>query len=326
MGKFIDLTGKKFNKLLVIKRVVSPNTRKRKTSAYWLCKCDCGSEKEIIADSNQITSGHIKSCGCTRKIFYQERIIDLTNQTFGKLKVLHRDNDYISPSGLRKIMWRCICECGNETISSSGNLSKGESTSCGCTRNEKIGKIAKQNKKYNTYNLTGEYGIGYVGEDIEFYFDLDNYNLINKYCWNINNEGYFYSTCVKENKQKEILLHRLIMNSCLIDDSVIDHINHKLNDNRKINLRVVNYSQNQMNNTLAKNNTSGVTGISWNSKVDKWRAYIGYNSKTVYVGEYNDFNEAVSARKEAEEKYFGEYSYENSMNKSNILNNGESEE
>jgi hypothetical protein len=55
-----DLTGQRFGNLIVIKA-----TEKRKFKhVVWLCKCDCGNEKEIIG--NALTSGQCKSCGCLR--------------------------------------------------------------------------------------------------------------------------------------------------------------------------------------------------------------------------------------------------------------------
>jgi len=58
MGKFIDLTGKKFGKLLVI----SQSSRAKNNSIRWLCKCDCG--KEVIVQGGHLRSGHTTSCGC----------------------------------------------------------------------------------------------------------------------------------------------------------------------------------------------------------------------------------------------------------------------
>lgn len=55
-----DITGQRFNRLLVLKRV--ENIR---TSAAWLCKCDCGNE--IVTTGVQLRSGHTKSCNCLQK-------------------------------------------------------------------------------------------------------------------------------------------------------------------------------------------------------------------------------------------------------------------
>lgn len=54
----IDLTGKHFGHLKVVKRV--PNCTKDNHS-MWLCKCDCG--KQVKATSTHLISGHTVSCG-----------------------------------------------------------------------------------------------------------------------------------------------------------------------------------------------------------------------------------------------------------------------
>jgi len=55
--RFIDLTGKVFGRLKVIKYVY---TRDRKP--YWLCLCSCG--KEVVVSGNRLCMGATKSCGC----------------------------------------------------------------------------------------------------------------------------------------------------------------------------------------------------------------------------------------------------------------------
>lgn len=58
-----DLSGKKFNKLTVIKYVGSkPPYKNAKKRPFYLCRCDCGKEIEICG--KYITCNHIKSCGC----------------------------------------------------------------------------------------------------------------------------------------------------------------------------------------------------------------------------------------------------------------------
>lgn len=53
----IDLTNKKFGRLTVLCR--APNRGKQ---TYWLCKCECGNEKEI--QGNSLKDGKVRSCGC----------------------------------------------------------------------------------------------------------------------------------------------------------------------------------------------------------------------------------------------------------------------
>ena len=60
--------------------------------------------------------------------------IDLTGQRFGKLTVIKRDNDYVSPKGYVALNWLCQCECGQRVVVRGCNLKSGASQSCGCER------------------------------------------------------------------------------------------------------------------------------------------------------------------------------------------------
>ena len=209
--------------------------------------------------------------------------IDLTGQRFGKLKVIEETYQ----NNIRK--WKCQCDCGNISYIATGSLRSGNSTSCG--------------KCKNTYDLSGEYGIGYTSKGEEFYFDLEDYDKIKDYCWYISKTGYVIS---QDSEHKAIRMHRLVMN---VTDSkvLIDHIYHNKTDNRKSQLRIVSASQNGMNTVRRKDNTSGVTGVSLDN--NRWLAQITCDGKLIRLGRFNTFDEAVSARKLAEEKYFGEYAY-----------------
>lgn len=60
MGRLIDITGKTYNQLTVLKQVESRNE-----SAYWLCRCTCGVEK--VVQGTNLRNGSTKSCGCLNK-------------------------------------------------------------------------------------------------------------------------------------------------------------------------------------------------------------------------------------------------------------------
>ena len=62
------------------------------------------------------------------------KLIDLTNQTFGRLTVLHKDTERITKSGS---YWICQCECGKIKSIKSSSLRRGEIQSCGCLRTER---------------------------------------------------------------------------------------------------------------------------------------------------------------------------------------------
>lgn len=163
-------------------------------------------------------------------------------------------------------------------------------------------------RKRNKYILTNNYGIGYTSKGEEFYFDLEDYDLIKDFCWWINDNRYVINT---QSNDKNIRMHRLIMNAP--NNKFVDHINHNKNDNRKCNLRLVTNQQNTMNAKLKSNNTSGVTGVYWKKDRQKWQAKIMVNYKNINLGTYINKEDAIKARKEAEEKYFERYSYSNSI-------------
>ena len=60
-------------------------------------------------------------------------------------------------------------------------------------------------------------------------------------------------------------------------------------------------------NTLRSNNTSGVSGVDWLAKKQRWRATICFKGKRRYLGSYEKFEDAVKARKQAEENVFGTF-------------------
>tara|TARA_R110002153_G_scaffold160823_1_gene313155 strand:+ start:191 stop:676 length:486 start_codon:yes stop_codon:yes gene_type:complete len=100
-------------------------------------------------------------------------------------------------------------------------------------------------------------------------------------------------------------LHRIIMGDP--EGLVIDHINRNPLDNRRDNLRIVSRQENQMNLSINKNNKSGVAGVNWNKNANKWVAQIMYKNKSIFLGIFDNLEDAAKARKDAEEEYFGEF-------------------
>lgn len=190
-------------------------------------------------------------------------------------------------------------------------MRKGSVTSCGCKKVEYKEKYLNEIKeRYKTsYEKKEDYILGITSKGETFFIDTDDYEKVKDYTWRISNNGYVVTT--KNNKV--ILLHRLIMNPD--EGLVVDHINHDKKDNRKDNLRICTYSNNNMNKLKLPNNTSGVTGVTWNKNCGAWISQIGLNNETIILGYNTDFDKAVKLRKDAEKKYFAEYSYDNSTNK-----------
>lgn len=146
MSKPNQLTGMKFGKLTVIKRV--ENDKHGKTR--WLCKCDCGNQKVINGSS--LTRGLTVSCGCNRiqklKKYNETKVVDETGHKYGYLTVISRNtNPNLQKDG--RAMWNCICKCGKQCVIAGKHLRDGHVTSCGCRRQsigeEKIEQLLLQN-------------------------------------------------------------------------------------------------------------------------------------------------------------------------------------
>ena len=113
-----------------------------------------------------------------------------------------------------------------------------------------------------------------------------------------NKHGYIYIQI----DTKLHLAHRLAFVYMTGDfpENQTDHINGVRNDNRWRNLRPVTRSENLRNQAKAKNNRSGITGVSWEKRAGKWRAKIMANGKQKHIGYFDNLFEAVAARKSAE--------------------------
>lgn len=234
------------------------------------------------------------------------KLIDLTGNRYGRLTVIKRatDKEYKRPH------WLCKCDCGNETIVSSANLCAGTTNSCGCLRreltivhNQNMGKAIRcKKRKENKYDLSGEYGVGYFENGETFIFDLEDFDLVSRYYWVIQNGNGTYRRIVTTTDRKMIPMHKI-----LTGKSCMDHINRNTFDNRRDNLRTANYSQDSQNRTKQSNNTSGVIGVSFDNQSGVWKARVNIDKHqyTVYRG--TSFEEAVIARLEAENKYYGEF-------------------
>ena len=156
-------------------------------------------------------------------------------------------------------------------------------------------KILKS--KNNTYNLSGEYGIGYDSNNKEFYFDIEDYNKIKGIYWWVHRDKYVIGSY----KNQIIQMHNHILN--LPPDKEPDHINRIRYDNRKQNLRICTQQENNMNRGKRVDNTSGITGVYWSKSSDKW----GVKIENIHLGYYIDKITAIRVRLKAEKEYFGEF-------------------
>ena len=174
-----------------------------------------------------------------------------------KLTVLEQTEDYIAPNGVHHAQWLCECNCEqrNKVIIRGSDIISGRVKSCGCYR-----------RIINTYDLDhADFAIGYTQNGDEFWFDKEDIEIVKKYCWHYDKNGYVVS--IERGTRKKVALHRLIMG--VTDPSIeVDHKTHQVGnahkiDNRKSNLQIVSHTDNMKNQGKYKNNTSGTTGVCW---------------------------------------------------------------
>ena len=195
-------------------------------------------------------------------------VLNIVGQTFGRLTVVQYS---------KKSKYLCKCKCGNYAYILRSSLLFNRTLSCGCLRKE----TAKQ-----------------TGKNTQFLFDLEDYEKIKDVYWIENNSGYLFGKI----DGLSISLHRFITDCP--SNRVVDHINHNKLDNRKSNLRICTSAENNHNLKKSKRNSSGTAGVYWHSKARKWAASIGVNYKTIYLGTFKNKQDAINARRNAEEKYF----------------------
>lgn len=140
MGSAKNLTGQRFGRLTALKA-----TKERKQGAIvWECLCDCGNK--VLVARNNLEQHNTLSCGCLQAENVSKRNAvrqtkDLIGKKFGKLTVIEKTEK----RECGYVVWKCLCECGNITHVTSGNLLSGNTFSCGCLSNQ----LAKENAPKN---------------------------------------------------------------------------------------------------------------------------------------------------------------------------------
>jgi hypothetical protein len=233
-----------------------------------------------------------------------DKFADLTGMQFGRLIVIGKYSENLNHTAI----WKCKCNCGNkdDVFASGYNLRSGKIKSCKCLKREQASKNAKEYcKKYNEYKIFGEYSIIYMENNKEVILDTEDLENALKYWWFVHN-GYAITKIYDENKScVDLALHILVFGKK--NGFQIDHIDRDRLNCRKYNLRYSNTVEQCQNRSLKSTNTSGVTGVGFDKRYNKWYARICVYKNEKNLGYYNNFKDAVIARLKAEKEYFSEF-------------------
>lgn len=272
-----NLVGEIFGKLTVIKR----EGKNKDNRALWTCKCECGNKVTV---STEALKRYKTSCGQCENPVCNEcgTDVDVYNSNkFGRFlckKCWGKENNKTKPKKFPK--------------SKGGGYRKSiDNEITICTDYADMCLYDKQGSVVSHTKI-----------------DVSDIDKVKGYRWTTikPSKGKFIYVVSKTEKD-QILLHRFIMDCP--NGKLVDHINHDTLDNRKYNLRVCTKQQNEFNKKAPLNNASGIIGVSFDKKAKKWEAYITLNKHRKSLGRFKNKNDAVEARRMAEEKYFGEYRY-----------------
>lgn len=127
--------------------------------------------------------------------------------------------------------------------------------------------------------------------------------------WNKDTQSFYAVRKEGSPHRRKISMHRMVAKTP--DGMECDHIHHLTLDNRESELRNVTRSQNSMNQRIRNDNSSGVAGVHIRKGRGKYAAYLDFEGKRVLYKEFKTLEEAISARREAEKRYFGEFANTN---------------
>lgn len=206
------------------------------------------------------------------------KFIDLTNKKFHKLLVVQ----HMGKNKYDKHVYRCLCDCGKECLVIAGHLRSGNTKSCGCYNIESI-------IKRNTTHLMTKSS------------EYKSWYHMKERCGNENNKDYKHygergiKVCDDWEHSFENFLRD--MGKKPSPKHSLDRID--VNGNYcKENCRWATVRIQTINIRLKSNNTSGYTGVFWDTSSKKWLARIGKKRLGLFV----DKDDAVKAREKAFEE------------------------
>jgi len=249
--------------------VAEPTDNRKNGYMIWRCSCNCGGE--ILLDTRTLQRGTISDCGCATRVSPGQK--DLTGMRFGHLVCLEPTNQR-SKGG--STIWQCKCDCGSECFAASKQLTRGYKKSCGCLSHPPLKDYV--GKRFGQLTVVNYYGKLEGAHRWACKCDCGNTTIV-------------HQTLLQSGKTKSC--------GCLQANIIKD--NMKFVDGTSVTMLE------NAEKRLICSNSSGHNGVYLNKKTKKWVAQITFKGKTYYLGTFAKIEDAVTARKKAEERMYGEF-------------------
>jgi hypothetical protein len=216
------------------------------------------------------------------------KFIDLTGKRFGRLLVIERAENYIQPNGGMVTRWKCKCDCGKTKIVNTASLKRGKTKSCGCLVAEKCRETMTKHGRTNSrlYGIWKNMRERCNNPNRERYKDWGGRGI--RICDEWNDFKTFYEWGMSNGYDETAPRGKC----------TLDRINNDGNYEPG-NCRWANMVEQNRNQRLDSRNESGCAGVYWDKRNKRWAARI-----SISLGDFKNVNDAVVARKAAEEKYY----------------------
>lgn len=201
---------------------------------------------------------------------------DLTGKRFGQLTVLSGERR----SGSSRHYWRCRCDCGGETLVEASHLKNGHTKSCGCYRKmlPQRRSLDLQGHRYGRLTVLEAYRTPESSDGEYWRCRCDCGNTVVCHKESLRSGNTRSCGCLREEMRKE-------------------------NMRKGIHFEAGTCIERIASQKLCANNTSGRRGV-YQRENRRWRAAIGFQGKVYNLGTFDRFEDAVSARVQAEQELY----------------------
>lgn len=279
--------------------VLGPAKEPKKLS----CRCECGTVKDVLKQS--LLNGHSKSCG--------KKECRVVNVRHGPLKPIAPGTVFgewtvLGPSKneekAKQGYFECQCSCGAVVDVYRSSLLRGISKSCQTCAGKR--RQGQKNTSLSALNLKKAKD-KYEGKEVNGFFIKKILDKTDK-----KNQFECIAVCPKCGNDCKTTLARIKsgITKCKFCNRDMGEKVHTVNEILKVDGTDLASLRARMSGTINKNSTTGANGVALTPK-GRYRAYINFRRKQIGLGVYDDINDAIAARKEAEKLVYGKILEEN---------------